>query len=235
MTPSAVSQAIHEVADQFTVELARTQARLDECHRLRYEANHTDRRFLAGQTGLEYDAFDDHSEHVVLVSRHSGAVMGTARLVLPLLEAPDRSFPLQQVCTVKLPADMPIQTTADVSCFALRQDRSFNTSALMRLGLVQGLIRASHDIGLTHWCAIMEPSLLRLLGMTGLHFIPIGPLVDYRGPGQPCYNSIASILSGACRERPPVGEYLTDTSDPWTSRREPGDGSQATELRSQAI
>jgi N-acyl-L-homoserine lactone synthetase len=217
MTPSAVSQAIHDVADQFTVELARTAARLEACHRLRYEAHHTDRRFLAGQNGLEYDEFDEHSAHVVLVSRQSGAVMGTARLVLPLPAGSGISFPLQQVCRVPLPADMPMQTTADVSCFALRQDRSFNTSALMRLGLVQGLIRASTEFGLTHWCAIMEPSLLRLLGMTGLHFIPIGPLVEYRGPGQPCYNSIACILSGACRERPPVGEYLSDTSDPWTT------------------
>lgn len=218
MTPSAVCQAIHDVADQFAVEVARTSARLEECHRLRYEAHRLDHRFPAGHNDFEYDEFDEHAEYVVLLSRQSGTVTGAARLVLPLPERPGDSFPLQRVCHTPLPVDMPIRCTADVSCFALRQDRSFNTATLMRLGLVQGLIHASRDLGITHWCAIMEPTLLRLLGMTGLHFSPIGPMVSYHGAAQPCYNSIAALLSGVRKERPPIWDYLISNSG-WSARQ----------------
>src|SRR3954454_1724840 len=42
------------------------------------------------------------------------------------------------------------------------------------------------DAGLTHWCALMEPSLVRLLYATGVHFAPLGPMVDAYGRRQPC-------------------------------------------------
>ena len=220
MIATAMSQAIRRVADQFTVEVALNPARIEECYRLRCGGYNTDWPFMAGrddrgQDRPGHDEFDQHARHVALVSRQTDAVMGTARLVLPLPGRPGESFPLQRICAVALPADLPIPTTADVSCFALSHDRSFDTAALLRLGLFQGLIRLSGEIGLTHWCAVMEPTLLRLLRMTGMPFNPIGPLVDYGGHGQPCYNSISAILSRASQERPAVWEYLTDSGRLW--------------------
>jgi N-acyl-L-homoserine lactone synthetase len=210
MTPTALFQAIRALAEQFTVEVRLSAARVDECYRLRRIAHDVDWPFAAGQDGAGDDEFDQHAQHVALVSRRSGAVAATARLVLPLADRPEHSFPMQRLCTVALPADMPIQTTADVSCFALSRQRRLDTAALIRLGLFQGLVRLSGEIGITHWCAIMEPTLLRLLRMTGIPFTPIGPLLVHNSPGQPCYNSISVLLSRVYQERPQVWEYLTD-------------------------
>jgi len=52
---------------------------------------------------------------------------------------------------------------------------------------MSGIANVRDQLRLTHWCAIMEPFLLRLLQMNAIHFIPVGPLVDYHGLGQPSY------------------------------------------------
>ena len=80
----------------------------------------------------------------------------------------------------------------------------------LRLGLLQGVMRVSFELGLTHWCAAMELSLLRLLRGVSIHFEPIGPLVEYHGLRQPSIGVIDDILSRGKRERPELWDFVTD-------------------------
>ena len=85
----------------------------------------------------------------------------------------------------------------------------------MRLGLMQGIVLVSRDAGLTHWCAIMERSLLRLLQATAIHFQPIGPVVEYHGIRQPAQGCISAILDQMRQDAPPVWSYITQDGSLW--------------------
>jgi N-acyl amino acid synthase of PEP-CTERM/exosortase system len=85
----------------------------------------------------------------------------------------------------------------------------------LSLGLIESLVRMSVDNGITHWCAVMEPTLLRLLTRLGIHFEPIGPLVEYHGRRQPCYIPLEVLLPRVQRERPDVWEVITREGQHW--------------------
>ncbi len=120
------------------------------------------------------------------------------------------------VCDPSILSPLPVKSTVEVSRFAISKTRrNFATSALSRLGLVQGLVRLSGELGLTHWCAVMEPSLLRLLRATSINFLSAGPLVEYHGVRQPCYNKIADLLAGVAHGRRDIWAYLTQEGKLW--------------------
>ena len=73
-----------------------------------------------------------------------------------------------------------------------------------------GVMRVSSELGLTHWCAAMELSLLRLLKGVSIHFEPVGPLVEYHGLRQPSVGVISEILARGKRERPELWDFVTD-------------------------
>lgn len=222
MTPAAVAQAIRAIAEAFVVELADTPATIESCYRLRYEALRTDRHSAVEPNGLERDEFDERSKHFALICRQSGGIVGTIRLVLASADQPGHSFPMQQYCAVPLPADMPILRTAEISrCVISGPRRDYNATTLMRLGLLRGVVRVSRELGLTHWCAMMEPTLLRLLEMTSLHFNPLGPVVEYYGVRQPCCNSIAAVMERLYHDRPEIWDYLTEYGQYWPRKSAP--------------
>jgi N-acyl amino acid synthase of PEP-CTERM/exosortase system len=76
--------------------------------------------------------------------------------------------------------------------------------------LIQDLVRQSLARGLTHWVAVMEPKLLRMLAAMGIHFIPLGPLVSHHGLRQPSYCRISEMLERLERERPDHWMVVTD-------------------------
>jgi N-acyl amino acid synthase of PEP-CTERM/exosortase system len=77
------------------------------------------------------------------------------------------------------------------------------------LGLIQSLVEMSVEHGVTHWCAVMERALLRLLTKIGIHFTDLGPLVEYHGHRQPCYSDLRQLLERVRQERFDVWEILT--------------------------
>lgn len=83
------------------------------------------------------------------------------------------------------------------------------------LGLIAGLVQMSVEHGITHWYAVMEPALLRLLARIGIHFRPIGPLVDYHGKRQPGIAVLDELLNRTLRERPDVWAIITDRGRAW--------------------
>ena len=218
----------------FETAIADTPELIRQAHELRFQVyclEMTDfEKASEHPDGLEKDVYDARSVHGLLLHRKTGQATGTVRLVLPRLDAPEQSFAIHAVSdhpTLKDHREFPPFTTAEVSRFCISRqfrrratdtlyDQKENDSTgegrsgpLMRLGLIQVLLQMSAQYGITHWCAVMEPTLLRMLAGMAIRFNPIGPPVEYHGLRQPCSCNIAEILQAVKRERPAFWEVLT--------------------------
>ena len=223
MYGSALENALFKLSDQVSVELADTPALRREAFRLRYQVYCVEREYEAGQDGQERDEYDDFARHAIVRCRQTGEVMGTVRLVLPKSPAGGDDFPIQHVCDLTLLSGLPKATIGEVSRFALPKDRGICISAdvrsLLRLALIQGAVWLSAEAGHTHWLAVMEPTLLRLLRATGLHFVPVGPPVVYHGLRQPAVAELVPTLARLAREQPIVWDFVTQGGTLFSPRR----------------
>ena len=216
------------VAEADTPEL-RAQA-----HRLRYQVYCVEHPFeQPNPEQMERDEYDPHSGFALLTHRQTGLLAGTVRMVLPRPEALARSFAFQDLCTdptVRDSQSFPAQRAGEISRFCVPkqfrqrvQDRSlldlpansdFDESEFRRvipnmtLGLINWLVHFSRAKGLTHWCAVMEPHLLRLLARLGIHFEPRGELVDFHGRRQPCTTELEPMLERVRAERPDIWSVI---------------------------
>jgi N-acyl-L-homoserine lactone synthetase len=216
---TAFTDAIRAAQDELSVEIVRSPEQLLEAQRLRFRVYCEERGFEPGTDGLEQDAFDPASRHVLVRSRNTDTVLGTARVVLSNTERGLSGFPMRQACEPWVLSPLPISSTGEISRFALTRDRtglSQAAAALMRLCLIRGLVRVSAETELTHWCAIMERTLLRLLRATGIHFVAVGPTVEYHGTRQPAVCGIATMLSRMKLEQPTIWAYITDNGALWS-------------------
>lgn len=87
------------------------------------------------------------------------------------------------------------------------------------LGLFAGIVQMSADRGITHWYAVMEPTLLRLLTRFGIHFRALGPMIEYHGRRQPSFGQVDRVLARIHGERPDVWEIITDHGRVWPLER----------------
>lgn len=114
-------------------------------------------------------------------------------------------------------------TLAGVSEDAEQYDRRHSDESRliphMILGLFVGIMRMSARHHITHWYAVMEPSLVRLLTRFGIKFRRIGPVVEYHGRRQPCFASVDDVLRGIGQARPEVWRLVTSNG-----RYSPGTG-----------
>ncbi len=197
------------VDENISVVLADTPALKSESYRLRYQVYCVERGFEEGGNGIEKDAADDRSRHALVIHSATQTAVGSVRVVAPG-EGPS-AYPMADACQSDLLRQLPLRTTGEVSRFAISKARRMDCSdtAMVRLGLIQGIVRLSHEMGLTHWCAIMEPALLRLLRMNAIHFAPLGPTVEYHGIRQPAYGHIRTVLDRIRREQWHVWNYIT--------------------------
>ena len=225
----------------FETVIVRDEAALAAAHKLRYQVYCVENPFedpADNPDGLERDHYDSRATHCLLIHRPSDTVAGTVRLVLPDRQRPDRSFSLQEICRdplVQDPAAFPVARMAEISRFCVAKEfRRRHSEGLygryeseddlkdnrrviphMTLGLIEGLVRMSVESGIDYWCAVMEPTLLRLLTRLGIHFDNIGPRVDYHGKRQPCYQRLDRFLERVRAERPDVWDILTDDGRHW--------------------
>jgi N-acyl amino acid synthase of PEP-CTERM/exosortase system len=232
-SPEPLRYSLHTLYNSlFETAIALTAADTVTAYRVRYQAYCLDNTFenpADYPNGLESDAFDHRSVHALLHHGPTGTVVGTVRLILP--DGSIQSEPLPMVQTTGLvsqdvPLPFPSTTTAEVSRFAI--PRAFRTSAAcltlspeirrsvlahLPLGLIRGLVAMSAAQGITHWCAMMEPALLRLLGRYGIHFRALGPLVDHHGWRQPCWIAVRPMLQQVYADRRDVWEVITDRGE----------------------
>jgi N-acyl-L-homoserine lactone synthetase len=218
----ALAEATSAFEQQFIVESADTPEIAQEAYRLRHQVYCLECGYEDDRGCVEIDEFDANARHVVLRRRATEQVVGTVRLVLSSPDAAESSFPMQRICNAPPLDDLPLTTTAEVSRFAIsKQRRGPNRAAdaLMRLALVRGLVQLSNEIGITHWCAVMERSLLRLLQSSAIHFEPLGPLVEYHGLRQPAFGRIGAILARMNREQPDIWNFITEAGKLWTPKK----------------
>ena len=167
----SIESALEAARDELETEIATSGPQIEAAQRLRYKVYCEERGFEPGENGLEQDEFDHVSRHVLVRSRRSGQVLGTVRVVLGCAASGASSFPMNRVCERYVLSPLPAMATGEISRFALTRDRpgvSPAAAALMRLFLMRGIVTVSGTHDLTHWCAIMERSLLRRGGLDRL-------------------------------------------------------------------
>jgi N-acyl amino acid synthase of PEP-CTERM/exosortase system len=209
-----------------------------DCFRIRYQVYCIDNAFEDPEDnpdGLETDTYDSHSVHSLLTQRSTGNAIGTVRLVLPCRGGEKRMLPMRELAggiASDAQAPFPIERTAEISRFSIvksfRQhtpDQGVEATLApeewrkllfhLPLGLIRSCVEMSAREGITHWAAVMEPALLRLLTRLGIHFNPLGPLVDHHGRRQPCWADLDVLLRRVYAERPDVWDVITDGGRLW--------------------
>jgi N-acyl amino acid synthase of PEP-CTERM/exosortase system len=223
----------------FQGRVATTPELLDEVHRIRYQVYCVENKYedpARNQSGLERDEYDAHSVHGLLVHTASKAPVGTVRLVMHRHGTRRGSLPIHQVCQhpdLLDPDFLPLETTAEFSRFAI--SKAFRRRAEgcagnaeaerqteppithITVGLITIALRLAFAHGVTHVCAVMEPALLRLLSRFAIKFKPLGAQVQFHGWRQPCYTTIAGVLSEIELEQHQMWETITDNGRLWPS------------------
>jgi N-acyl amino acid synthase of PEP-CTERM/exosortase system len=95
---TAFTDAIRAAQDELSIEIVRSAEQLVEAQRLRFRVYCEERGFEPGTNGLEQDAFDAASRHVLVRSRNTGTVLGTVRVVLSDPVTGLSGFPMRQAC-----------------------------------------------------------------------------------------------------------------------------------------
>lgn len=188
----------------------------------------------------EADTYDTRAVHTMLEHRNSGNVVATVRLVLANEAEPDQHFPIE-CCDIlrRTIRDqewrVPRHSVGEISRFAVSKEfrrriqEAATTHGLsgtliendpacptrrfphIAVGLFKAVLAMSVEQHVTHWYAVMEPALLRLLGQFGIKFLPIGPLVDFHGQRQPCIAIAEDVLVNLHRQRPDIWEFVTES------------------------
>jgi N-acyl-L-homoserine lactone synthetase len=216
-------ERIRDAARDFDVAVADTEEKLEAAFRLRHQVYCVERGFEPGDGAIETDRFDVRSMHAILTQRSTGRVVGTVRVVGPSLRGLDADLPMQRVCPSDLFRMLPMGSTGEVSRFSISKDlrdAACAGNAMLRLGLMRGIVQVSSAMNLTHWCAVMEHTLLRLLRVSAIHFQSLGPAIEHRGLRQPSWGSIDVVLGRMRRERPAVWDYITDGGALWQVHEE---------------
>ena len=218
MRLDSLAAAISDVASRFEIVVAKTDDELDEVFRLRYQVYCLERGFEPAVGGREIDRFDRLAVHALLRHRVSGQPLGTVRLVTRDPEGGSIRFPIDEVCDAPLIRQLPHDSSAEISRFALsktfRAESGFSMP-LLRLFLIRGIVLLSGMLRVTHWCALMEPCFLRLLRANSVHFQAAGELVDHHGLRQPSYGVVVDMLAQLGREQPLIWDFVTEGGTLW--------------------
>ena len=194
---------------------------------------------------METDEYDTHSSQTLVRCRASGQHAGLVRLVLPDPVNPGKLLPIEKFCdsndenTAIDFSAIPRESLAEISRFCVsRESRrvcaekaSFVVASdcadglpvdsyrrllpHITLGLFAGIVRMSAQNNITHWLAVMEPTLLRFLTRFGIHFHKIGHLVDYHGKRQMVMGVVDEVLAGIHAQRKDVWETITNNGHVW--------------------
>jgi N-acyl amino acid synthase of PEP-CTERM/exosortase system len=224
---------------------ADTEPLLAECFRVRHQIYCRERNLLPAAdhpAGFETDEYDTHSRHGLLRYRKTGEAVGTVRVVLPEASGLGLSLPMYALferCGLDLSALPPASATTEISRFAISRDfRRRLGDALhgapvdhpavddrriiphMALGLMALAFRMSTQANMEYFCAIMEPTLIRLLARFGIRWQEIGAPIEYHGLRQPCIGRIDTMAATVALERPDIWDFISSRRVAAPARRQ---------------
>lgn len=208
-----------ELGYTFPSQLVKDSTSLKKIYQLRYDVYCLQKKFLDPgdyPDKIETDVFDPHSLHFAAFD-DLGNALGTLRLVMNS----SFGFPMINYCELNVP-DNILKNAGEISRLAVnkiirkRQSDGEYGMAVGRgavderpsvrpddnrrrhrpeivVGLYKSLYQESRRHGISHWLAVMEPGLLKLLKRFHFNFDPIGPEFDYFGPVRPYMVSLESI------------------------------------------
>jgi N-acyl amino acid synthase of PEP-CTERM/exosortase system len=196
--------------EHFEVVRASTPTLLDQVYRLRYQVYCVENAYEDPDRqpgGLETDIYDERSVHALLVHRGSEAVAGTVRVILPGTDQQSPPLPINIVADSEqreLLRRLP-HCTAELSRFAVSKEfrqrcadpEDRRMLRYITIGLIRGALEMCRDNDIQYVCAVMERSLIRLLGRLGFVFEHLGGLIEYHGARQPCVAQVNQIVSTA--------------------------------------
>jgi N-acyl amino acid synthase of PEP-CTERM/exosortase system len=187
----------------------------------------------------EEDEFDPRSDHYLVLHRRTGIHAGTVRLILPEPGAPAAPFPIELHCPLDEPVLDPLLrhhlgeisrlavskvfkrrlgeaeslagVASDISLYFDQDERRILPH--ISLGLFAAVMRMAHYHGISHCYAVMEPSLVRLLGRFGVVFRRIGPNIEYHGLRMPCITSADETLPSIHVVAPQVWDLITNRGE----------------------
>lgn len=201
-----------------------------EVYKLRFQVYCVEMGFENHQEfpeGLEFDEYDQYSSHYLIRHRGLGIYMATTRLILSDANNPEKPFPIEihsQIDDVALLKTMPRPHLAELSRFCVSKkfrrrkneqqlvttndadselaygQEEKRSSSHLTLALFACAIKMSSENNIHYWYAIMEPALMRVFSALGIHFVGIGPLVDYHGLRQPCVIKVNDLLDGVAKK-----------------------------------
>lgn len=235
-----MTHLVEEFKKNFKVIQADTPELIEQSLALRYQVYCVEKAFEPSanfEDGKETDAYDARSVHSLVYHRGLERHVGSVRLVLPDPEAPQAPFPIECLCpTLRAPRVKASVAgafrVAEISRFAISKQRRHgkpgrrnrvapiagpDNSLLPHatLALFAAIVRMSAHQGVTHWYALMEPTLARLLSRFGIYFETVGPMVRHRGRRQPVMGAIDTVLAKMYLERPDVWRLITDFGRHW--------------------
>lgn len=177
----------------------------------------------------ETDEYDGRSIKMLLVFRPLQMVVGGARVILPDKTMPFVGLPCIQHPDSYFHADMPfnIHYAAEISRFMLSKLRlkvvreflnaSFDKDELTKfaspiLYLIKGLYQIAQVNNIHNYCAMLEPSLIRIIKSAGVCVYEYGDHVECHGKRQPIVIDLISLLSYMSNVNMKNANFLDDES-----------------------
>jgi N-acyl-L-homoserine lactone synthetase len=213
MSTKSLADEIALAKAKFEIIPADTAVLRNEVYQLRYQVYCVENNFLTGINGLEMDEYDARARHMILRHRQSGKIVGTVRLISPMHDRPEASLPMLRFCDPSLLKDLPLTQCGEGSRFAISRQRLTEIGSdnqVLRLWLIQAVVRMSVEAGHSHILAILDPRLFRLFHMNGIIFRKLGPPVDYHGLRQPAAIEIETMFEEVRSTHPLIWNVMTD-------------------------
>ncbi len=236
MTISSVAESFDSY---FYATYAHTEQMRKLMYRLRYQVYCLEFRYEPADKfpeQMEWDLYDAHSLHCLLMHKPSGNAAGCVRLIMPREGESDAMLPFERCCSKALDKSLFDLNTLSRDRFgeisrlavpaAFRRRKSDENKPIsvpdrktliaegrspfpliaISLCLAIGLMLL-HS-GLEYGFAMMEPRLIRMLRRYGIGFKQIGDVVDYHGNRGPFLLTRSGMLSDKPKLPPDVGELL---------------------------
>lgn len=220
----------------FDVVHADTDELKEAAHRLRYQvfcientgyedpARHPD--------GQEHDEYDKFSTQALLIYKPTNQPIGTARTIFADPDNPEKSFPLQTICSAaRLHDERYIKASCEISRLCIsraakrkileeitrnKNNLGINPAiiklalAIAPIGLVRGCFEMALRKDILNCYGIMEPFHLNNLVKAGLKYEKLAENIDYHGERTPFVMNIIETLEYAISERRDVWNIVTN-------------------------